>query len=402
MDFSVRILFAFVEGAGHYNPLVPLARAAEAAGHTVAFACNPNRVGLPRADGFETHVAGIEPGTTPESDAFERRSAAMPPSREREDIVTREGFADAYARPTADDLLRLIAAWRPDVIVWDDVNLGAPVAAERAGIPHVAVQVIASGLLLRPAVIEAPLAAVRADHGLPPGETLTMLGRYLTLVPFPEGFRDPSLPLPGTARSIRPLLPDALPGEVAPECLAALPDDRPVVYYSLGTAFGAAALDVFRRTLPALAALPITLLVTVGRSLDPADLGPQPANVRVERYVSQALLLPRVDLVISHAGSGTVMGALSHGLPLALIPRGADQPDNAARCEALGVGRIIGRPESITGADAATAVTAMLADPAYRVAARTVQHRMAGAPGPDDAVAMIQRVVETRRPMTAS
>ena len=32
------------------------------------------------------------------------------------------------------------------------------------------------------------------------------------------------------------------------------------------------------------------------------------------------------------------MGALAHGLPSVLMPLGADQPYNARRCVALGVG----------------------------------------------------------------
>ncbi len=398
----MRILFAFVEGVGHYNPLVPLARAAQRAGHTVAFAANPNRVDLPRADGFETYAAGIVPGSTPDSDAFERRYTAMPPGQEREDLITREGFADQYARPTATDLLRLFEQWEPDVVVWDDVNLGAPVAAERAGLPHVAVQVIAAGLLLRREVIADRLAAVRTDFGLPGGageagadEAMAMLHRYLTLVPFPPGFRDPAAdPLPDTARHIRPLLPGPLPGEAAPAWLATLPADRPLVYASLGTAFGRLAVDVFRRILPPLADLPISLAVTVGRQIDPADLGPLPANVHVERYVSQAILLPRTALAISHAGSRSVMGALTHGVPLALIPRGADQPENARRCEALGVGRMIGDPD-VAGEVAAQVVSEMLVDPGWRQRAARTRDDIVRRPDADAALGLIVGV--TRR-----
>ena len=48
----MRILFTFVGGSGHYEPLVPIARAALAAGHTVAFACRPSMVGVVLGDGF--------------------------------------------------------------------------------------------------------------------------------------------------------------------------------------------------------------------------------------------------------------------------------------------------------------------------------------------------------------
>jgi len=37
----MRMLFAFAGGSGHLEPLVPIARAAKAAGHSVAFAGRP-------------------------------------------------------------------------------------------------------------------------------------------------------------------------------------------------------------------------------------------------------------------------------------------------------------------------------------------------------------------------
>ncbi len=391
----MRILFSFHEGPGHYNPLVPIARAAVAAGHTVAFSADPKRVGLPEADGFTAFPTGIDPYGSPESVAIEERYNAAPPSRGREDALIRDGFGSVYPRAKATDMVVLCGEWRPDVIVWDEANLGAPIAADVLGVPNVCVLVLAAGSLLRHDLIADGLNAIRSEHGLPPDPDLGMLSRFLVLSPFPDGFRDPAFPLPPTARTIRPLLRDPVPGEALPEWGSELPD-RPVVYFSLGTAFDRdLALAIFRRVIPALAGLPITLIVTVGRRIDPAELGEQPDDVHVERYVSQTLLLPMVDLFVSHAGSGSVMGALTYGVPLALIPRGADQPENAVRCEALGVGRIIGTPE-INGERARQAVAGMLADPTYRRAARRIRNDIAALPGVDHALNLIELVAMER------
>ena len=399
----MRILFSFHEGPGHYNPLVPIAKLAVAAGHTVAFSADPKRVVLPEADGFAAFPTGIDPYGSPESTVIEERYDAAPPSPEREDALIRDGFGFVYPRAKSADMVRLCREWRPDVIVWDEANLGAPIAADVLGIPNVSVLVLAAGSLLRHDLIAAGLNRVRAAYGLPADPDLAMLSRSLVLSPFPEGFRDPAFPLPPTARTIRPLLPDPAPGEELPEWAGALPSraDRPVIYFSLGTAFNRdQAVSIFRRVIPALAELAITLVVTVGRKIDPAELGDQAANVHVERYVSQALLLPLVDLFVSHAGSGSVMGALSHGVPLALIPRGADQPANAARCEALGVGRIIGTPE-ITGEEARVAVRAMLADPTFRRNAETIRDEIATLPGVEAALESILRVASQQKQLTA-
>jgi len=69
--------------------------------------------------------------------------------------------------------------------------------------------------------------------------------------------------------------------------------------------------------------------------------GARPANVQIERYVPQKHLLPHCQLVVSHGGSDSVLGALAHGLPMVLLPIGADQPLNAVRCHALGVARVL-------------------------------------------------------------
>ena len=61
--------------------------------------------------------------------------------------------------------------------------------------------------------------------------------------------------------------------------------------------------------------LGVDVVATVGQGIDPTDLGPQPSHVRVERFLPQGDVLPGVDLVVSHGGSGSLMAALSHGLP---------------------------------------------------------------------------------------
>ena len=90
--------------------------------------------------------------------------------------------------------------------------------------------------------------------------------------------------------------------------------------------------------LAAAAELPARVLLTVGRDADIDALGPAPPNLRVEAWVPQADVLGHADLVVSHGGSGTTLGALAAGLPLVVVPLFADQPDNARRVAAVGAG----------------------------------------------------------------
>ena len=97
-------------------------------------------------------------------------------------------------------------------------------------------------------------------------------------------------------------------------------------------------LDIFRTVIEAVHDEDITLIVTVGRHNDPASLGPQPDDVHVHQYIPQSVLLPRCDAVITHGGSGTTLGALAFGVPLVLLPQGADQYANAERIVDAGAG----------------------------------------------------------------
>ena len=153
--------------------------------------------------------------------------------------------------------------------------------------------------------------------------------------------------------------------------------------------------DLYRAAIEALASLPLQLLVTVGRDRDPAELGPLPANVRVERWVPQAELMPHVAAMVCHGGSGTVTMGLAGGVPMAVVPLFADQPWNAERVDALGAGIALdGGPEAIAGLR--EAVVRLTGDPGYHATAGRIAAEMAGLPPVDAAVGIVQGLLVDR------
>lgn len=80
------------------------------------------------------------------------------------------------------------------------------------------------------------------------------------------------------------------------------------------------------------------VVVATGVHVDPAALGPLPSHVTAHRFVDQDAVLAASDAVISHGGSGTVLGALKQALPSVTMPMGADQQLNSDRLRALGLG----------------------------------------------------------------
>ena len=123
--------------------------------------------------------------------------------------------------------------------------------------------------------------------------------------------------------------------------------------------------------LSALAALPVRVLLTVGPGHDREELASIPPNARVESVVSHAQVLGRAELLISHAGHGSVMKALWFGRPMVLVPWGRDQPGVAARAEALGVAVVV-PPDSASAQKLSIAVERVLVDDEMR--RRTEEH----------------------------
>jgi UDP:flavonoid glycosyltransferase YjiC (YdhE family) len=375
----VRILFSFVGGRGHLEPLVPLARAAEAAGHTVAFAARPSRLPVVEALGFELLPLGAPSEPRPP-----RRLPLLELDARREERDVRERFIREGARERAPAALTLYADWRPDVVVCDQMDFGGQIAADRSGLPYATVLVLAAGsALVRPEVVAEPLDELRAEHGLPPDPEVGMPDRYLVLSPFPSTLRDPAYPLPATAHFFRAVSPE--PAE---------PHQTPTVYFTLGTVFNLESGDLFSRVLQGLGGLPVNVVATVGPHISLDEFHPLPDNVHVEQYIPQSQVLPQCDAVVSHGGSGSVLGALAHGLPSVLLPMGADQPLNAARCEELGVARVLdavrSTPEAIR-----ESVSLVLSRPSYRAAAERLRDEIARLPDPAQAVTLIERLGET-------
>ena len=206
-SISRRMLFAFAGGSGHLEPLIPLARAAEAGRHTVAFAARPWMIPQVDAAGFPAFPAGSDVGLTPERLPL----AQMNLDQDMRDVGS--GFGHRIARERAADILSLCTEWRPDLLVCEELDFGAMVVAERLGLPYATVLVSATGAFVRPELVAGPLDEVRAEHGLPPDAGLAMLSRYLVLTPFPRSFRDPGFPLPDTAYHLRLLAIDATRSE---------------------------------------------------------------------------------------------------------------------------------------------------------------------------------------------
>ena len=381
----MRILFSTNPALGHVLPLLPLALAARGAGHDVAVLGGQSVAGIVEGAGLR-HVVGGPPdlpsvfARVPERQGLSGRRLAA--------ATWAHAFGGVIAEALAGALLDLAREWRPDLVVHDDSEQGTWIAAERLGIPHVSLQATAwrgAGVRLS----AEPLNRLRTSLGLPPDPALAGWHRHGYLTTRPPALFNPDDPMPAATIPVRPIALDGVGAEM-PAWLDGSRAGRARVAVTLGTILPG-RLEAMASILDGLARLDVEVVATVGPGLDPAELGPRPAGVRVERYLPMSRLLPTCDALVFHGGSGTMLAALADGLPLVLLPSQADQPENADRCEAAGVGIAL-PPGAQQADDVERAVDAVLSNPGYRDAAARVRAEIEGMPGPADVLPALERL----------
>jgi UDP:flavonoid glycosyltransferase YjiC (YdhE family) len=384
----MRVLFTCRPGYGHYYPFLPLARAAAAAGHGVAVATGEPIRGVAEADGFEAFNAG--PSFAAIKEAFVAQFGPLEyiPREQHRPFFFGQVFTGIELPARLPELLAVVDKWQPDLIAAELSEFAGPLAAELTGIPHVT---CGYGPMLEPEVADVAAAAA-AEHyvaaGLAPASA--RLYRSLYLDPCPPSLQVPAVRTIERRIAVRPE-PPGTDTVAEPGWLRALPQ-RLTVYVTLGTVWNNDPV-FFRIMLASLAGRPVNVIAALGPGKDPAALGPQPPNVRVCDFIPHAQLLGHCDLVICHGGAGSVLDALSAGLPLLIAPQAADHFYNAGRVVAAGAGRSM--PDAnLTPASVSRELDLLLGDARYRDAARAIAAEIAAMPPASDALTALTALAD--------
>jgi len=382
----MRVLFSTTPLDGHFRPLLPLARALRARGHELAFATAASWHPVVEAEGFEALTAGADHAAArhvrldSEWDAIQAL-----PALDRRQHVFSYLFAQGHAPLKLAPLLDAARVWRAQAVVYESGDLAAPVVAASlrlASVNHGFGTMMPLSILERAAPDVAPLWR---SVGLEPAPYAGAFeGLYVDVVPAVLAEDRPLCP------SIRLRLADGEPVD-PPSWLEQLP--RPLVYATMGTVFNRPA--AFAPLVDGLASAGVGALLTVGRNVDPSELGDVPPAIRVEKFVPQGQVLASCAAVVSHGGSGTLLGTLAAGLPLVLLPQGADQFENAARCERAGAAVVL-PPAEVTAEAVAAAVRLVLSQPAYAEAARVIAAEFAAMGTAEEAAGALEEYVDGR------
>jgi UDP:flavonoid glycosyltransferase YjiC (YdhE family) len=305
----------------------------------------------------------------------------------------------------------IVDAEQPDVVVADLLTLGPALAAEARGIPLATLLIHplhspsrdlppfgwgrapARGLLrwrdawLRASNVKTlqrardDLNRVRANLGLQPTDRLdAQISDQLALVATLPSLELPRNDWPPYAHVIGPCLYDA--GGSTPRLP---PGGGPLVLIAASTAHEQrplvdAAVDAVARS-------GARALLTVGKS----DAAPSlPSGVVAAGFVSHDAVLPSCAAVVCNGGHGIVARALTHAVPLVVVPGHGDQQENGYRAARAGAGLVV-KPRKLTTLPRALAQ--VLSDPRYKSSADRIAREAATLDGPARAAELVEALV---------
>jgi len=319
------VLFASTSGRGHLQPLIPLIRAFEDAGHQTLVIAPP---GLQKT--LEEGNFSFRLGQEPPRAESERIWTVFPtlarPEASR--LIEREWFAGLCLNALLPAMESAFEEWSPELVIRESCEYSAAFVADRRGIRHaqVGISTAAAEASVLTELVEPELTILSPNLARRILET-----PYLTR--FPAAL-DPS-PFPTTLRYT----------ERSGGSTRRLPDwwnasRLPLVYVTFGTVAtgGENGVDLLRDVVATLQELDIRILVATGHSVEPGSLNDFDENVHVETWVNQDDVYAEASLVVCHGGSGTTLGALAAGVPLVLLPMFADQPTNSRLVQDAGAG----------------------------------------------------------------
>ena len=430
----MKILVASTPATGHLNPLLAITRVLLADGHEIAFltgsafrdrveASGAKFVSLPAGADFDLLAI----------DSVAPELKDIPPGFEWFRVALERFFVNAL--PAQHQGLLLALQKHPaDVIVGDDMFFGVlpmllgprskrpPIALCGTSFLHLAREDGAPNFLgLPPATTEEQrqeYAAVAREYDEAVDQpvlrklnkALSALGvdpvsipLFHTVVELADAYMQLSVPsfefpreIPSSVHFVGtpPIIPDQAP---LPSWAHELDGSRKVVLVTQGTFANHNLGLLIAPTLAALASEPDMLVVATagGRPIE-AIPGSVPSNARLASYLPFEWLLPRVNVLVTNGGYGSVNQAMSFGIPLVTAGMTEDKADVNARVAWSGVGVNLATnkptPEALRNA-----VRTVLDRPAYRLRGLQMAEEFAGIDTRSRILSIVRQAVAGHR-----
>ncbi|MFI7394893.1 activator-dependent family glycosyltransferase [Streptomyces tendae] len=429
----MRILFTCIPWRSHFQALVPLAWALQAAGHEVRVASGPELTDAVTAAGLPAVPVGSDEPVVDKLDALlvpevmakvqelaERGDLLTDLSEDREEELTWERLRWGYqmTRRTqaamndamVEELVEYCRWWQPDLVLWDWLSHAGAVAATAVSAPH--------GRMLTELDVVGRMRRhfLRVRQEQAPENREDPLGDWLGqwAQKFGAGFCEEMVTGQFTIEqmvgSMR--LPSPLPHlplryvpyngpSVVPHWARRDPAGRRVLA-TFGLSLEQAArhqamsMEQMQAMLDALADLDIELVVTLPEQFR-RELERVPANTRLVDFVPLHAVVPSCSAVIHHGGVPAFLQAAAHGVPQLVIGRAVpDLGERGPRLERSGAGLWMrgDTPEDLAGERVREQLVRLLEEPSFGQAAGRLGQELAAQPSPAELVRELEGIVK--------
>jgi MGT family glycosyltransferase len=425
-----KIFFAPVHVAGHFFPTIPLAKSLQARGHEISYVSECNMREVVEGEGIRYFQVGpgVWAGNIAEKFPKIKRLKGNP----RIHYILKDaylGLTPQYVR----DAIPIIEEAKPDLLVFDPLSFPGPILAELTRTPWVTTSMFLGMIpgngsppyslgwppaqnlcqrLFYKSVWIALIAycrrydkvinRIRKEFGLPAKRMAFLnssLSPYLYLSFTSSDIEYPIHHLPPQVHLVGPSVWSSPQNYDPPEWLHTFPQRRPAVYFTIGTVESAYDRRFFSIAAEAVRAAPeIEAVMTV--CYDGSDIGDLaiPKNLRIERYVPNALIVPKVDLVVHHGGFSTTLDCLMNGTPSVVIPFEGDQNENGRRLSYLRAGYRM-RYKELTPEKLKETIFRALQDRSLSTRSKEIAGSLERHNGPEAAADLVERLIHTGKPV---
>lgn len=390
----MRYLFCSAATYGFISPSIGIALELQRRGHDVAFVTDVSMAEILKQAELQRVARGDRDGRSFQVELF-----AHPLE------IVRQVRHIEYA----------MQQFRPDVLVGQSPTLGPLIVREQQGIP-VAIIGLAAYNWPTPAnrqidkygsYVQSSYAQVMSGYNqaremllLPPCDVYNrenpLLGDLFLLRSVPEFELDTTLP--EQVHFVGDCLWEPVQSdEVLRDWLAdAVKECVPVLYAQPGRTYDRGSFWTYMKQ--ALGNQHVHVAASVGRLDD--EVGMLPRNFFARAHVPQGTVLPRASVVICSSTTTSVLGAITHGLPMLLIPDagGGDQPHVLMRCRQAQVGLYLS-PKAVTLDSFRDSVCQLLEDSTLRQNVQRIQHAFARTGGRNVAADLLEQLAYERGPI---
>jgi UDP:flavonoid glycosyltransferase YjiC (YdhE family) len=428
-----RVILATLGSLGDLHPFMAVALALRARGFTPVIATAADYRAKVEAAGIAFHAMRPSFGDLERDLGLSRPALVVRSIADHEFLLGK--LVLPYLRAAYEDLL--LAGAGAELFVTSTLCFGARLAAERLGIPVLAVilqpmmfmsaydpPVIPRIEFLSPLLrllgpsaaagvlslgkaathgVFAPLARLRAELGLRPDPRHPLFEGQFS----PAGALGLYSPTLGAVQADYPT-PSAIVGFAAFDsedgraaslspALAQFLDSGPApLVFTLGSLIVNNPGGFFRESVAAARRLGMRAVLLVGPAGPDgaAGLGLRAGpDLCIAGYAPHSLLFPRAAAIVHQVGIGTLAQALRSGRPQLTVPFFADQMDNAARAVRLGVARRLS-PRQYDTARTARELGRLLSDARFAARARGVREQLLKEDGAAAAAELIHGLLE--------